>query len=145
MEPTTVSLLVAVIALSGTLYQAYLNYKNTNKKNEAEASKALAEADHIQIESATTIILQMRIQLDRQASEIKELQNEIQLLKSQEKIHLLEKIRLEEVIQKLTEENNELRKMVEENKQSYTTKIEDLNELIKSLQGELNTYTVKFK
>lgn len=134
MEPTTVSLLVAISALAGTLYQGYLNYKNTSKKNEAEASKAFAEADHIQIESATTIILQMRIQLDRQATEIKELQNEIQLLKSQEKIHLLEKIRLEEVIQKLTEENNDLRKMVEENKVSYTDKIEDLNNQIKTLK-----------
>ena len=134
MEPTTVAIIASISALLGTLYQGYITYKNTNKKNNAEATKALAEADHIQIESATSIILQMRIQLDRQASEIKELQNEIQLLKSQEKIHLLEKIRLEEVIQKLTDENSELRKMVEENKTSYISKIEELNQQISDLK-----------
>lgn len=135
MELTT---LISIIALIGTLIQAILTYIANNKKNHAEA-------ENLNANSSDIIIRNMRVELDRYGAQIKELQQEINILKTQEKIHLIEKIRLEERIQNLIKENEELRNMVEENKISYTSKILGLNELIEQLQKDLSVHSHKKK
>lgn len=132
----SLSLVISLVVAIWTITKFFIDRK-------ANKNKLTAETDNLNISSSTLIMQQMREELARQDEKLKELKVEIELLKGQEKLHFLEKVRLEEKIQKLTSENESLRIMVEENKVSYTLKISDLNESIAKLTGELKLYKTK--
>jgi chromosome segregation ATPase len=138
MEPTTI---VALFSLIGLVINTLLLAKTNKKLNDANTSKANSESTNIQISSASKLIQDLRVELDRQSKQLEELRQEVIALKDQEKVHLIEKIRLEEKIQSLVDENKALKLQVDNNKRSYTDKIERLNTKIKQLSSELEHYS----
>jgi len=120
------------IAILSSLISFYTIYNNK--------AKLKAEVFDIQIDSTRKIMEELRTELDRQKLKIQELTGEIVLLKSQEKIHIIEKVRLEERINVLTLENEELRLRVESNRIVYNQQLVALDDQIVKLKSELQKY-----
>lgn len=118
-----------------------MTHRNNKKLNNSQTVRNDSESINLQINSASKIIQDLRIELDRQSKQLDQLKEEVTELKSQERVHLVEKIRLEEKIQALVDENKTLKTQVESNKRSYTEKIERLNVKIKNLSTELESYS----
>lgn len=140
MEQSIISLLIAIIAVVGSLWNSYLINRFSKKKTLAETKKLEAESINIEMDAAQKIIQELKQELERQKEKLTELTVEIDILKKNETSHLYEKIRLESKIQKLVEENAFLQKQIEENKITYTTEIALLNVQIKKLEEELSKY-----
>jgi predicted nucleic acid-binding Zn-ribbon protein len=138
MEPTTI---VALFSFVGLIINTLIIIKTNKKFNDANTDKTNSESTNLQVTSASKLIQDLRIELDRQSEQLKQLKAEVSELKNQEKVHLIEKLRLEEKIQSLVDENKTLKLQVESNKRSYTDKIERLNVKIKNLSAELDTYS----
>lgn len=131
MELTAI--IIAVLSLLGSLYATYANNKANKLKNSAETFD-------IQIDSAKKIMEELRTELERQKETILELKHEINILKTQEKIHIIEKIRLEERIEVLMKENTSLQEQIDNNRNIYNQQIMGLDDQIAKLKGQLNRY-----
>jgi chromosome segregation ATPase len=135
------AVLISLISFLGMLINSFMTHRNNKKLNNSQTVRNDSESINLQINSASKIIQDLRIELDRQSKQLDQLKEEVTELKSQERVHLVEKIRLEEKIQALVDENKTLKTQVESNKRSYTEKIERLNVKIKNLSTELESYS----
>jgi chromosome segregation ATPase len=134
-------IIVGLLSFLGLLINSVLLIKTNKKINEANVNKVNSEATNLQILSASKLIQDLRLELERQSKQLDQLRDEVAELKSQEKVHLIEKLRLEEKIQSLVDENKLLKEQMDTNKKSYTDKIQRLNDKIKILSKELDSYT----
>jgi predicted nucleic acid-binding Zn-ribbon protein len=135
------SIIVALFSFLGLIINSILLIKTNKKLNDANVNKANSEATNLQVSSASKLINDLRKELERQSKQLEELREEVSQLKTQEKVHLIEKLRLEEKIQALVDENSALKIQVDNNKKSYSEKIQRLNDKIKNLSKELDLHT----
>lgn len=126
------SLWVAIIGIVGTIINSFLI--SNSKFNGASAKKANAEADKLIYELKNAAIKDLQKQID-------ELKEEIVILKKQEFIHIKEKVRLEQIILNLTEQNETLRKSLE----TSSKEISHLTKQIDNLRLELNSFKNKHR
>ena len=126
------SLWVAIIGIVGTIINSFLI--SNSKFNGASAKKANAEADKLIYDLKNETIKDLQSQID-------ELKAEILMLKKQEFIHIKEKVRLEQIILNLTEQNETLRKSLE----TSSKEISHLTKQIDNLRLELNSFKNKHR
>lgn len=94
---------IIVATISGIIAIINSYQLHNSKLNKASEKKILAEADEIVFGLKNQII----IDLQKQINELKE---EIESLKSIEKVHVLEKLKLEQIILGLNKKNQKLEK-----------------------------------
>lgn len=135
-----ISILLALIALSGSLVTAYVLYVTTkklnytsSKVNEAQDKKIQVETDKLLFEYKNTVIRELQDQLTI-------IRKEVDILKTHEILHLEEKIRLESRIEHLTLENKNLANRIIDNKNAYEEDLINLKTKIKEMEQEIKKY-----
>lgn len=126
-------IIVAVVMLIGTVAVSIINSMSikslTKKLNDAESKKTNAEADTIIFELKNKSIKDLQDQIN-------ELRKEIESLKKQEHIHILEKVRLEQQIADLKSKNAQLMKRLKSSDAeiiNLTNEIEELRQLLNKI------------
>ncbi len=127
------SLIVALIALLGTISGIITNYRLNRKINESQSKRIEIEADRLLFDYKNTVIKDLSEQLTI-------LRKEVDVLKTHEILHLEEKLRLEQRIETLINENKQLQASIIENKESYDTDLKQLKAKIKLLEKEIGEY-----
>lgn len=127
------SLIVALIALLGTISGIITNYRLNRKINESQSKRIEIEADRLLFDYKNTVIKDLGEQLTI-------LRKEVDVLKTHEILHLEEKLRLEQRIEILINENKQLQASIIENKESYDVDLKQLKAKIKLLEKEIGEY-----
>ena len=128
-----ISLVIAIVAVLGTLGNSLI-LKFSNKKNDA------ANANKTNVESTSLIFQMQETALQNLQIRIIALEVELSILKKKDNVHNKEKIRLEGIILKITSENKKLKNEVHENKRLYQEEIIQLTKQINHLTEELQKY-----
>ena len=121
------SIVVAVISLITALLTAMYARASNKKVNTANAKKLNAEADTLIYDLQNQAILNLQDQINQ-------LKKEVDSMRKQEHIHVQEKIRLEEKIFLLRNENT----LLKENLKLSNKEISELNKQIKILRSDLS-------
>lgn len=127
------SLIVAFIAIIGTLLNTYLNKKTNSKIDVASARKLDIEGDEMLFEFKNKVIAELQHQIN-------DLKRELLLVKEQNAIHITEKIRLEVRIEGLVEKNNLLRNRIMLDSKVHEKELMELRSRIEIINRELQQY-----
>lgn len=127
------TLAAALLALLGTIASTITNYRLNRKINESQSKRIEIEADRLLFDYKNTVIKDLGEQLTI-------LRKEVDVLKTHEILHLEEKLRLEQRIEILINENKQLQASIIENKESYDIDLKQLKAKIKSLEKEISEY-----
>ena len=135
------SILIAIISLIGVIVNSFILHSNNKDKNKVHLLKNGIDARNTEMIIARELMEELRITVEEHKKKIKDLSQEIGSLKQKENFHKIEKLRLEEKISKLVQENKELKIKVSNNQTMYKKEIEILKDKIKTLSRDLNNYT----
>lgn len=120
------AIVIAIIGFIGSLSASYVVKKANEKFNRASAKKINAEADQLIYNFQSKVITDLQDQIDI-------LKKDIQEMRNQEYIHLQEKIRLEEKIIILTNENFKLKQKLDVSSEEISKLTNQLNIMKKDL------------
>ena len=136
-----ISIIISLVTLAGVLIKASFDRKDKKETLLLSSKKIDSDIMSTEITIAKELLDELRLTVEEHKHKINDLIEEINALKQQEKFDKLEKIRLEEKIRVLSDENNELKKQIKGNQTEYKKQIAGMKEQITKLRAVLKKYT----